>query len=42
MNGAMNDAKNGAMNGAMNGTTDSAMTHKSPRKQVLVFHALRP
>ena len=38
----INGAMNGAKNGAMNGTTDSAMTHKSPRKQVLVFHALRP
>ena len=38
MNGAMNDTKNGAMNG----TTDIAMTHKSPRKQVLVFHELGP
>ena len=38
----MSGAKKGAKNGAMNATTDRAMTHESPRKQVLVFHELGP
>ena len=30
------------MNGTTNGTTAGAMTHKAPRKQGLVIHAVRP